>query len=417
MVYVINYDGKPLMPCEHVIARLLLKEKKAKVVRREPFTIKLLYKPKTEYVQKCTLGIDPGSSKIGSAVVDENGDVLYMSQVEVRNDIARKMQRRAKYRRTRRSRKTRYRKPRFNNRKNSIKDGRLPPTVVSKIDSHLKEIKFVKSILPIANVVIETSTFDTHLMKDPSLKYRKHWGYQKGTLYGFANMKEFVLQRDGYKCQHCKGKSKDPKLHVHHIVFRSQGGSDNENNLITLCETCHKKLHNGEIELKLRGKRKDNLKHASQMNVIKSQLLKRVEGAIGTFGYITKENRINLGLPKEHYIDAVVIASGGSSVKFKQKNVLFKKCVAKGDYRRTFGRRSEKKIPSGKLYGFKHFDKVIYNDIKCFIKGRDSKGYANLMDIYGEKIDLRPMPKFSKMKRIAARKSWIIMEYPIHSFC
>ena len=54
------------MPCEHVIARLLLKEKKAKVVRREPFTMKLLYKPKTEYVQECTLGIDPGSSKIGS---------------------------------------------------------------------------------------------------------------------------------------------------------------------------------------------------------------------------------------------------------------------------------------------------------------------------------------------------------------
>ena len=57
MVYVISKDGKPLMPCENVVARLLLKAKKAKVVKKEPFTIKLNYET-TEYTQNLTLGVD-----------------------------------------------------------------------------------------------------------------------------------------------------------------------------------------------------------------------------------------------------------------------------------------------------------------------------------------------------------------------
>ena len=61
MVYVLDIDNKPLMPCTNVIARLLLKESKAKVKRRCPFTIKLTYKI-TTYTQDCTLGIDTGSS-------------------------------------------------------------------------------------------------------------------------------------------------------------------------------------------------------------------------------------------------------------------------------------------------------------------------------------------------------------------
>lgn len=111
-VYVISNEGHPLMPCEPVIARLLLRSKRAKVIRREPFTIKLLYET-TNYVQKLTLGVDTGSRIIGTAVVDEEGDVLYMSEVQVRNDISKKMTQRAMYRRNRRNRKTRYRKPRF----------------------------------------------------------------------------------------------------------------------------------------------------------------------------------------------------------------------------------------------------------------------------------------------------------------
>lgn len=114
MVYVVNFDGLPLMPCSNVIARLLLKQKKAKCVRKTPFTIKLLYQT-TNYIQDLTLGIDTGSSKIGSAVTDENNNIFYLSEIEIRNDIADKMKQRSKYRRNRRNRKTRYRKPRWLN--------------------------------------------------------------------------------------------------------------------------------------------------------------------------------------------------------------------------------------------------------------------------------------------------------------
>ena len=84
MVYVINYDNQPLMPCSNTIARLLLKQGKAKVKRKTPFTIKLTYQA-DNYTQNLTLGIDTGSSKIGSSAVAENGNVLYLSEVEIRN--------------------------------------------------------------------------------------------------------------------------------------------------------------------------------------------------------------------------------------------------------------------------------------------------------------------------------------------
>lgn len=121
MVYVISKDNKPLMPCSNTIARLLLKQNKAKVKKREPFTIKLIYET-TNYTQSLTLGVDTGSGVIGTAVSDSNGNIVYTSEVTVRDDISNKMEQRAKYRRSRRNRKTRYRKPRFLNRRNSIRD-------------------------------------------------------------------------------------------------------------------------------------------------------------------------------------------------------------------------------------------------------------------------------------------------------
>lgn len=416
MVYVISVDGKPLMPCTQVIARLLLKSGKAKCIKKAPFTIKLLYKT-TEYTQETTLGVDTGSSKIGSAVVS-NDKVLYLSEVEIRNDISDKMSQRSKYRRNRRNRKTRYRKARWLNRKNSIKKDRFSPTMVSKINSHLKEIAFVKSILPVQNIVIETATFNPHALKNPDVLKNK-WLYQKGVNYGFANTKAFVLNRDNYKCQHCKGKSKDSKLEVHHIVYRSNGGSDEQENLITLCSTCHYKLHHGEIELKLKGKRKGQLNHATQMNSIRIQLLRLLPKAEETFGYITKEHRYLMELPKEHYFDAVAIANKGEKVELKTNSVLIKKCVSKGDYQQTKGVRSEQRIPTGKIQGFRKFDKVGYLGSEYFIKGRMSTGYAILMGIQGNKIDFKEAPKGMKTpklancKRIGARKSWIMQEQPI----
>lgn len=169
MVYVISKDGQPLMPTKRSgkVYRLL-KNKQAKVVRRCPFTIKLLYEPETTTVQEVVLGQDTGSKHIGTACV-ANGEVLYQSQVELRTDIKSNMDGRRQTRRFRRNRKTRYRKPRFLNRKNSTKLDRLPPSVKHKVQAHIDEIEFCKKILPISKIVLEVSQFDTHLMKNSAL--------------------------------------------------------------------------------------------------------------------------------------------------------------------------------------------------------------------------------------------------------
>lgn len=416
MVYVLNIDGQPLMPTtRHGKVKHLLKDGKAKVVKRCPFTIKLLYET-PNCTQDLTLGVDTGGGAIGTAVSTDDGEIVYMSEVVVRNDITDKMTQRAKYRRNRRSRKTRYRKARWLNRKNSIKKDRFSPTMVSKLHSHVKEIEYIKSILPITTIVFETGTFDTYLMKNPSLvdENVRHWGYQKGTNYGFENTKAMVLNRDNYTCQYCKGKHKDSKLEVHHIVFRSKHGSDEESNLITLCHTCHKALHSGKISLKLEGKVKGNLKYATQMNSIRKQLFRIYPEAIETFGYITKANRLKLGVDKEHFYDACVIATHGN--KFSVRcNLYKKKCVSDGDFQQTKGVRSEQRIPTCKIQGFRKFDKVRYFGKEYFIKGRLSTGYAILMDIDGNKSDFSYMPKGFKtpkiinLKRLEARSSWIVI--------
>ena len=413
-VYVISNEGYPLMPCEPVIARLLLKSKRAKVIRREPFTIKLNYET-TEYIQNLALGVDTGSGMLATAVSDDEGDILYMSEVAVRNDVTKKMTQRAKYRRNRRNRKTRYRKARWMNRKNSIRKNRFSPTMTSKLHSHVKEIEFIKSALPIHTVVLETGQFDMHLMKNPSLASPKvkHWGYQKGPNYGFENTKAMVLNRDDYTCQCCHGKHKDSHLEVHHIVFRSQGGSDESENLVTLCHTCHKALHDGKIHPNLKGKVKGTLKYATQMNSIRKQLLEIYPEAIETFGYITKSNRLSLGVDKEHYYDACVIVTQGTP--FTVKSCLYKKkCVPDGDFQKTKGIRSEQRICTDKIQGFRKFDKVKYLGKEYFIKGRMSSGYAVLMDIFGNKIDFSSMPKGFKtpklvnLKRMSARSTWMV---------
>ena len=393
--------------------RRLLKEGKAKVVRREPFTIKLLYEPKTDVVQECYCGVDTGSKHIGVAVVG-NDKVLYQSQTELRNDIKKKMDRKRVFRRNRRNRKTRYRKCRFLNRRNSIREDRLPPSVKHKVQAHIDEIEFCKKILPIADLILEVSQFDTALMKTPSLIDEKvrHWGYQKGFNYGYSSRRSAILHRDNYTCQ-CCGK-KNCRLEVHHIRFRSNGGTDDEENLITLCEDCHKGVHAGTIVLNKKPK-KMNLKHATHMSIIRSQLLKKYPDAIETFGFVTSENRNHLKLEKDHYIDACVIASGG--LEFKELEVIFyKDRVSKGDYQLTKGIRGEQRLPIGKICGFRKFDKVRYLGKEYFIRGRMSSGFTILMNIFGEKIDFSNLlrglktPKLSNCNRISARRSCLCIK-------
>lgn len=375
-VFVLNRNGKPIMPTNPAKARILLKTGKAKVVRKAPFTIKLLYESK-EYTQPVIGGIDSGSKFVGCAAI-ANGKVLYQSEIQLRQDVSKKMDQRRMYRRTRRNRKTRYRPPRFNNRATSKREGRLAPSIRSKLESHIREKNFVESILPVTKWKVETASFDIHKITNPKVS---GVGYQEGPQKGFYNVKAFVLDRDGYTCQHCKGKSKDKRLQCHHIVFRSEGGPDTSENLITLCKTCHQALHAGEIELK---KRRSKTKHATDVGIIKSQLKKSDWEFEETFGYESKFKREQyLKLSKTHYNDAVAICcEDGQTVK-PDNTVYHKKHVSAGDYKQTKGARSEKKIPTGKIYGIRKLDYLKTVKGEGFVKGRMSTGYGVICDIFG----------------------------------
>lgn len=412
MVYVLDINGKPLMPTNrHGKVRHLLKDGKAKVVSEEPFTIKLLYDT-TKYVQDLILGMDTGSGTLAAAVSTKDGEIVYMSQVEVRSDIKQKMDKRRERRGLRRYRKVRYRKARFDNRKNSKRKDRFSPTMISKQHSHEKEIEFIKSILPISNVVFEVATFDPHLMKNPTMN--RHWGYQKGPNYGFENTKAMVRHRDNYTCQYCK--KKNLQLEVHHIIFKSHGGSDEAENLITLCNHCHSDLHEGKIKLKnKRGKSKGTLAFATQMNSIRVQLLKNYPEAIETYGYITKTNRLAQNLPKEHYIDAAVIASGGKPITFKTNLIYFKKSVPTGDYKQTDTSRGViTKFNKQKINGLNRYCKVRYRGNIYFISGTSNGEWCVLVDIFGNKADFsylprgQKTPKLENCTKISARHSVLI---------
>lgn len=404
-VYVLNKEWHPLMPTRPVIARLLLKEGKAKCIRKTPFTVKLLVDT-TDYTQEVVAGMDTGSKTIGCAAT-ANGKVVYQSEVQIRQDVSKKMAQRKMYRRNRRSRKTRYRKARWENRASARKEGRLAPSIKSKVYSHLREKKFVETILPVTIWKMETASFDIHKISNPDVK---RWDYQKGNQKGFYNVKAYVLHRDGYQCQKCK--TKKGKLHVHHIVFKSNGGTNAPSNLITLCKLCHDKLHNVEFEIKgVRSK----TKHATEIGVVKSQLKKQFGDFEETFGYQTKFKREQvLQLPKSHYFDAIAICCEEDEIVDLSDSVYFKKHVAKGDYRQTKGSRSEKKIPTGKLFGMRKFDYIQTPKGIGFVKGKRSTGFFTISDLEGNVIS----PSVNVKKeciRLQSRTTTLIEKREAHS--
>ena len=374
-VYVINKNGNPLMPCSPAKAKHLLKAGKAKCVKRVPFTIKLLWNCE-ENTQEIVAGMDTGSKTIGCAAVT-NGKVVYQSEVQIRQDVSKKMEQRRMYRRGRRGRKTRYRPPRWQNRASLREKGRLAPSIRSKVDSHLREKKFVESVLPVSKWKVETASFDIHKISNPDVK-----DYQKGSQKSFYNVKAYILHRDGYQCQRCK--AKNTKLHVHHIKFRSNDGADTPGNLITLCGPCHDKLHGGEFEIK--GTR-SKTKHATEVGIVKAQLNKPFGNFEEVFGYETKFKREQLlQLPKTHHYDAVAICYKEGEIVDLLSTVYLKKHVSKGDYQQTKGSRSEKRIPTGKLFGLRKFDHIKTSKGAGFIKGKRSTGFFAISDLDGNMI-------------------------------
>ena len=406
MVYVISKQGHPLMPTKRYgFVRRTLKQGKAKVVKRCPFMIQLLYDTGSE-VQDLTLGIDAGSKHIGVSVTSETREI-YASEVELRNDIVNNLSTRRECRTGRRYRKTRYRKPRFQNRKKD--EDWLAPSVQAKIDTHLKVIADVCKILPINEIVIETAAFDIQKIRDSEIEGVE---YQQGDQLGFWNVREYVLFRDGHVCQCCKGKSKDPVLNVHHIESRKTGG-DAPNNLITLCETCHKAFHKGEIELPSKIKRGMKFNDAAFMGIMRwscyNKLKELYPNVRMTYGYITKHTRIVNGFDKSHVIDARCI-SGRPNVEpsseiFYMKKVrnhnrqIHKAMIGKGGYRKL-------NQASKEVFGYQLFDKVLYNGKECFVFGRRSSGSFDVRMLDGTKLSAGV--SYKKLKKLETRKTMLV---------
>lgn len=391
MVYVLDKNGHPLMPTNrHGKVRRILKSGNAKVIRRCPFTIQLLY-DSTDYTQPVRLGIDAGSRHIGVSATTET-KVLYEADVTLRNDIVDLLSTRREARRTRRSRKARYRKPRFNNR--IRKDGWLAPSIQQKVDTHLTVVHKATEILPVNSITVETASFDIQKIKNPDISGT---GYQQGEQLDFWNVREYVLFRDGHKCQCCKGKSKDPVLNVHHIESRKTGGNA-PNNLITLCETCHKGYHKGTVTLPKAIHRGMKFKDAAFMGIMRWAFYNRVKEiyeSLGirvnmTYGYITKNTRIEHNLPKDHFIDARCISGHPDAVSdgtvFYQKKVrchnrqIHKQKILKG------GIRKRNQAPY-LVKGFRLFEKVKYHGKQYFIFGRRSSGFFDIRTLDGTKVN------------------------------
>ena len=405
MVYVLNKDGQPLMPTtRYGKVRRMLNTKQAKVVKRCPFTIQLLYET-TDIVQPISLGIDAGSKTIGTSVTTETNE-LYASEVKLRTDVVKNLSSRREYRRSRRNRKTRYRKARFDNRKRN--EGWIAPSIQNKIDTHLTVIDKITKILPVSEIHVEVASFDIQKIKNPDIEGVE---YQQGEQLNSYNIREYVLFRDDHTCQCCKGKTKDKILNVHHIESRKTGGNA-PNNLITLCKTCHDGYHKGMVQLPKTIKRGMSFRDATFMGIMRWAFynkLKEIYPNVSlTYGYITKNNRIKYGLTKEHYNDAYCI-TGNFNAKPLDTFIYQKKvrCHNRQIHKANFLKGGRKKLNQASylVHDFRLFDKVRYQDEDCFIFGRRSSGYFDIRKLDGTVI--HRSASYKKLELLEARKNYL----------
>ena len=345
VVYVLSNSGKPLMPttrCGHV--RILLKEKKARVVERVPFTIQLAYETE-DVTQPLYLGVDPGRTNIGAAVVREDGECVFTAQLTTRNkDIPKLMKARKQYRmahrrlkrRCKRQRRAkasgatspkkeiqrllpgceepitckgiRNKEARFNSRKRPV--GWLTPTANHLLLTHINLVKKLQKFLPITDVVLETNRFTFMAMDNPRIQ---RWQYQRGPLYGKGSVKEAIYAAQDGHCLFCENDID----HYHHIVPRRENGSETLENRVGLCNLHHRLVHTEEAWAKKMADKKAGMNkkyHAlSVLNQIIPALTEQLaeqfpQHTFATTGRDTYAFREDHGIQKDHYLDAYCIA-------------------------------------------------------------------------------------------------------------
>lgn len=416
MVYVLNQNGKPLMPTERYgKVRRMINDGRARVVTTRPFTIKLTYET-TEYTQSVTMGVDAGYLNIGFSAVTEKKELIAGEFHLLTGQVERNKER-LMYRRQRRGR-LRYRAPRFNNRRKT--ESWLAPSIQHKLDSHLQLVDKIKSLVPVKEVVIEVDSFDIQAIKNPGIEGTE---YQRGEQWQYWNLREYILHRDGHQCQNpnCKSRVKEKVLEVHHIGYWKGDRSDRPGNQITLCDKCHRPENHkvGGILWGWEPKIKP-FKAETFMTMVRWGIVSQL-GCRHTYGYITKHKRIELGLEKSHVNDAFCIAGGTDQSRVASLQInqvrrnnrsLEKFYDAKYTDIRTgkvatgqelnCGRRTRNREMSGenmhcyrgqkiskgrvsirkKRYAYQPGDTVIYDSRKFVVKGIQNKGaYIKLAEL------------------------------------
>jgi 5-methylcytosine-specific restriction endonuclease McrA len=409
---VLSQEGTPLMPTTPRRARIFLKEKRAGVVRREPFTIRLRFATKA-YVQK-VVGVDTGSKDVGIAATT-NDEVVLQAEVHLRDDITQKMTQRRWYRQSRRTRKTRYRQARWRNRRRS--PGWLAPSIRSKAEATVKAVRFVSSLLPVGQVKVEVGSFDTQKLQNPEISGHE---YQQGQLEGYQ-IKEYVLRKWQHQCVYC-GARKVP-LQIEHIIPKARGGTDRTSNLTIACKSCN--LRKGKQTATefgfpdVQAQARVPLKDAAHVSALKSRVIQDLQAIFGeskvsiAYGYETKYKRIQvLDLPKSHTNDAVAIACAVGEVVKPLETVHHIRCLGRGQYQRFNGLRSEHKCwAPRKVRGFKLYELVKAKGAVGYIAGRREKGAFVIKDVTSGKKLVEVTAR--KLGRIARpTQGWMITRQP-----
>ena len=359
-VCVVSSTGKPLMPTKRFKkVRKLLKFGQAKAIVRKPFTIQLKYET-DGYTQPYILGIDPGGKEIGISLRKDNGEIIELGHLEARStEVSENMTNRRMYRRSRRrhhrlkrQRRAKKCKTNFEEKRYQItgigesllckwikpklvkfhnrcrEKGWLTPTARHLLTTHKNIVKKIAKRLPIKEVSLEYGKFDLQKLNAPEIQGVE---YQNGRKKGFGNAQQYALCRDKHTCRLCNKNNK--LLQVHHVIWGSKGGADTPENLLTLCVRCHKKVHkNAKTDSKVKelfkGVRKRQV-HTTLLNTImpafQKWLEKKFDKVSITYGYKTKEKRRELGLAKEHFIDAYLVslkdADDGAEIDWENMDV------------------------------------------------------------------------------------------------
>jgi 5-methylcytosine-specific restriction endonuclease McrA len=317
-VLVLDKQKHPLMPCHPARARQLLREGKAAVFHRAPFTI-MLKERKGGETQPVEIKLDPGSKTTGIALVvtgQRGRRVVWAAELRHRGQRVKKLlDKRRATRRSRRNRKTRYRKARFLNR--TRKAGWLPPSLESQVANVETWVGRLRRWCPVTGLGLELVKFDTQQLDQPEIAGVE---YQQGTLHGYE-VREYLLEKWQRRCAYCG--AKDVPLQVEHIVPRARGGSNRVSNLTLACESCNQKKGSQTASEfgypHIQAQAKQPLKDAAAVNATRWRLYERLK-ATGlpiacSSGGRTKFNRTQQDYPKAHWIDAACVGETGSQVQ------------------------------------------------------------------------------------------------------